>query len=55
MNHVTSEFYKEAYWTAASWGGVFWKFEGTGLLEEYFSGFKKPQFVKGSRLSWPAL
>jgi flavin reductase (DIM6/NTAB) family NADH-FMN oxidoreductase RutF len=47
MNHVTSEFYKEAHWTAASWEGS--EFEGTGLLEEYFSGLKAP-FVKGSPL-----
>jgi flavin reductase (DIM6/NTAB) family NADH-FMN oxidoreductase RutF len=47
MNHVTSEFYKEAHWTAASWEGS--EFEGTGLQEEYFSGFEAP-FVKGSPL-----
>jgi flavin reductase (DIM6/NTAB) family NADH-FMN oxidoreductase RutF len=47
MNHVISEFYKEAHWTAASWEGS--EFEGTGLQEEYFSGFKAP-FVKGSPL-----
>ncbi len=47
MNHVTSEFYKEAHWTAASWEGS--EFEGTGFQEEYFSGFKAP-FVKGSPL-----
>jgi flavin reductase (DIM6/NTAB) family NADH-FMN oxidoreductase RutF len=47
MNHVTSEFYKEAHWTAASWEGS--EFEGTGLQEEYFPGFKAP-FVKGSPL-----
>jgi len=47
MNHVTSEFYKEAHWSAASWKGS--EFEGTGLQEEYFSGFKAP-FVQGSPL-----
>jgi flavin reductase (DIM6/NTAB) family NADH-FMN oxidoreductase RutF len=47
MNHVTSEFYKEAHWTAASWEGS--EFEGTGLQEEYFPGFKAP-FVKDSPL-----
>jgi flavin reductase (DIM6/NTAB) family NADH-FMN oxidoreductase RutF len=47
MNHVTSEFYKEAHWTAASWEGS--EFEGTGLQEEYISGFKAP-FVKNSPL-----
>lgn len=47
MNHVTSEFYKEAHWTAARWEGS--EFEGTGLKEEYFPGFKAP-FVQGSPL-----
>ncbi len=47
MNHVTSEFYKEAHWAAANWKGS--EFEGTGLHEEYFPGFKAP-FVKGSPL-----
>ena len=47
LNHVTSEFYKEAHWTSASWGGS--EFEETGLQEEYFAGFKAP-FVKSSPL-----
>ena len=47
MNHVTSEFYKEAHWTAASWEGS--EFEGTGLQQEYFLGLIAP-FVKGSPL-----
>jgi flavin reductase (DIM6/NTAB) family NADH-FMN oxidoreductase RutF len=47
MNHVTSEFYKEAHWAAANWQGS--EFEGTGLQEEYISGFRAP-FVKGSPL-----
>jgi flavin reductase (DIM6/NTAB) family NADH-FMN oxidoreductase RutF len=45
LNHVTSAFYKEAHWTAASWEDS--EFEGTGLEEEFKNNFFAP-YVKGS-------
>ncbi len=47
LNHVTSEFYKEAHWTSARWENS--EFEETGISEEYLSDFKAP-FVKHSPL-----
>jgi flavin reductase (DIM6/NTAB) family NADH-FMN oxidoreductase RutF len=45
LNHVTSQFYKEAHWTAANWEQS--EFEATGLQEEYKADFFAP-FVLGS-------
>lgn len=45
MNHVTSEFYKEAHWTSARWEES--EFEATGIAPEFLDGFKAP-FVKDS-------
>jgi flavin reductase (DIM6/NTAB) family NADH-FMN oxidoreductase RutF len=45
LNHVTTEFYKEAHWTSANWEGS--EFEATGIEPEYLNGFKAP-FVKNS-------
>jgi flavin reductase (DIM6/NTAB) family NADH-FMN oxidoreductase RutF len=45
LNHVTPAFYKKAHWTAANWEGS--EFEGTGIEEEFKTGFFAP-FVKGS-------
>ncbi|SEG00406.1 flavin reductase family protein [Algoriphagus boritolerans] len=45
MNHVTSEFYKEAHWTSARWEES--EFEATGIAPEFLDGFKAP-FVRDS-------
>lgn len=45
MNHVNSQFYKEAHWTSAKWENS--EFEATGIEPEYLNGFKAP-FVKDS-------
>lgn len=47
LNHVTSEFYKEAHWTSARWKDS--EFERTGIELESLLGFKAP-FVKSSPL-----
>lgn len=47
LNHVTSEFYKEAHWSSARWEAS--EFEGTGLEAEYVEGFDAP-FVRNSPL-----
>ena len=47
LNHVTSEFYKEAHWTSANWEGS--EFEQTGLAPEYLFDCPAP-FVKRSPL-----
>lgn len=43
LNHVSSQFYKQAHWTSASWEGS--EFEATGTEAEYLNGFFAP-FVK---------
>lgn len=43
LNHVSSQFYKQAHWTSASWEGS--EFEATGIEAEYLNGFFAP-FVK---------
>jgi flavin reductase (DIM6/NTAB) family NADH-FMN oxidoreductase RutF len=45
MNHVTSEFYKEAHWTSARWEDS--EFDAAGIEAEYLNGFTAP-FVKKS-------
>jgi flavin reductase (DIM6/NTAB) family NADH-FMN oxidoreductase RutF len=45
LNHVMSEFYKEAHWAAANWDSS--EFEATGLKEEFKEEFFAP-FVTGS-------
>lgn len=45
LNHVSSQFYKQAHWTSASWEGS--EFEATGIEAEYLNGFFAP-FVKNS-------
>lgn len=47
LNHVTTDFYKEAHWTSARWEGS--EFESTGLEPEYLRDFGAP-FVKSSPL-----
>ncbi len=47
LNHVTSEFYKEAHWASARWEGS--EFEKTGIVLEYLNKFFAP-FVKRSLL-----
>jgi len=47
LNHVTSEFFKEAHLAAANWEGS--EFEGTGLEAEFIDDLKAP-FVKSSSL-----
>ncbi len=47
LNHVTSEFYKEAHWASARWEGS--EFEKTGIEPEYLNGFFAP-FVRKSSL-----
>jgi len=48
MNHVTSEFYKEAHWTAASWeGSEFWRYRSAWRI---FLRIQKPHLLKGSPL-----
>ena len=45
MNHVTSEFYKEAHWASARWEDS--EFDAVGIEAEYLDGFMAP-FVKKS-------
>lgn len=45
LNHVTSEFYREAHWTSAGWEGS--EFDAVGIEAEYLDGFMAP-FVKKS-------
>ncbi|MDO8966200.1 flavin reductase family protein [Algoriphagus sp.] len=45
LNHVNSEFYKEAHWASAKWDVS--EFESTGIEHEYLNGFFAP-FVKSS-------
>jgi len=45
LNHVTSESYKEAHWSAANWEGS--EFEGTGLKPRFIPEFIAP-FVADS-------
>lgn len=45
LNHVMSDFYKEAHWASARWEGS--EFEGTGIEFEYLNEFGAP-FVKRS-------
>jgi flavin reductase (DIM6/NTAB) family NADH-FMN oxidoreductase RutF len=47
LNHVSSDFYKEAHWTSARWENS--EFDATGLQEEYLNGFFAP-FVSQSRV-----
>lgn len=47
LNHVSSDFYKEAHWTSARWDNS--EFDATGLQEEYLNGFFAP-FVSQSRV-----
>ena len=47
VNHVTSEFYKEAHWASARWEGS--EFDKIGLEPEYLRNFKAP-FVSKSPL-----
>lgn len=45
MNHVNSQFYKEAHWASAKWEAS--EFDATGIEPEYLNGFPAP-FVKNS-------
>ena len=47
LNHVSSDFYKQAHWTSARWENS--EFDATGLQEEYLNGFFAP-FVSQSRV-----
>jgi flavin reductase (DIM6/NTAB) family NADH-FMN oxidoreductase RutF len=47
LNHVTSEFYKEAHWASARWEGS--EFEKIGIEPEYLNEFFAP-FVRKSTL-----
>ena len=47
LNHVTSDFYKEAHWTSANWDSS--EFEATGIEPEKKLDFQAP-FVKNSPL-----
>lgn len=45
LNHVNSQFFKEAHWTSAKWEGS--EFEATGIEPEYLDRFYAP-FVRNS-------
>lgn len=47
LNHVGSDFYKQAHWSSARWEES--EFDATGLAAEYLNGFSAP-FVLKSRL-----
>lgn len=47
LNHVGSDFFKQAHWTSARWETS--EFDATGLREEYLDGFFAP-FVLESRV-----
>lgn len=44
LNQVTSEFYKDAHWTSASWEGS--EFDKTGLKTEFLENFEAPFVAK---------
>jgi flavin reductase (DIM6/NTAB) family NADH-FMN oxidoreductase RutF len=47
LNHVSSDFFKQAHWTSARWENS--EFDATGLGEEYLNGFFAP-YVFQSRV-----